>query len=534
MKKSLPIIRRICQIIFLIAFIYLVSKSLFVVNRISPLTSIITSIASRSLVTGFFISIFVFVLTVILGRVFCGWVCPLGTLNHFFSFLRIKLSGRYKNRNNLNPIMSNVKYIIFWVILFASFFGLNFSGWFDPISISTRGTSIIILPTIQYPINKINDSVLKGFEKDKEQILTMFKDGKIDKEERTEQLKAIMEKEKSTRDSQRWFKSNFLYSKSDLYFENAFIHIFSFVLILLLNIFAYRFWCNYLCPLGGMLALLSRISIFRIRIDKGKCSGCKLCEKHCCGTCLPYDEHKNNGECMYCFNCISECKENAISVGFVNPFKRSKSLISKESTQKARREVSKTLLAGIVSAGVFGLTSHLIKKKTIRPPGVIDEKAFLQKCIRCGLCVRSCPANFLQLSFTESGVNGVFTPIGLSGRETGYCFYNCNKCGQVCPTGAIPNLSIEEKRKMKIGLAAFDRNRCLPWAKDTPCIICEEHCPVSPKAIYVKEAEITTKDNEKLLIQLPFVDSNNCIGCGICSNKCVAESKPAINVYPIY
>jgi len=117
--------------------------------------------------------------------------------------------------------------------------------------------------------------------------------------------------------------------------------------------------------------------------------------------------------------------------------------------------------------------------------------------------MRVCPTNVIQPAGFEGGLENLWTPtlnnrIGSSG-----CQLNCVACGQVCPTSAIRPITLDEKKgtgefaefgPIKIGTAFVDRNRCLPWAMDKPCIVCEENCPVSPKAIFTREYFSTIRD----------------------------------------
>jgi ferredoxin len=149
--------------------------------------------------------------------------------------------------------------------------------------------------------------------------------------------------------------------------------------------------------------------------------------------------------------------------------------------------------------------------------------------------MRVCPTNVLQPALLESGLEGLWTPILVN--RLGYCEHNCVLCGHVCPTGAIRQISIQEKtgespfeKPLKLGTAFYDYGRCLPWAMHTECIVCEEMCPTSPKAIWYKIVEISGRDDTLVKLKQPYVDPGLCIGCGICENKCPVEDKAAIRV----
>jgi formate hydrogenlyase subunit 6/NADH:ubiquinone oxidoreductase subunit I len=126
-------------------------------------------------------------------------------------------------------------------------------------------------------------------------------------------------------------------------------------------------------------------------------------------------------------------------------------------------------------------------------------------------------------------LEGLWTPV--IAPRVGYCDYGCNACGQVCPSKAIPLLSLEEKRQAVIGIASVDRNRCLPWASDTPCIVCEEMCPLPEKAIRLEAVTVPDAFGGTLELQRPYVLRDECIGCGICENHCPLEGEAAIRVY---
>jgi ferredoxin len=173
-----------------------------------------------------------------------------------------------------------------------------------------------------------------------------------------------------------------------------------------------------------------------------------------------------------------------------------------------------------------GKTFH---RDLIRPPGAVEETEFLRRCTACGLCMKACVTGGLQPCWTEAGLEGLWTPRLVP--QIGYCDFTCTRCGQVCPTGAIEPLSVEEKQQRKIGLAAFDVTRCIPYAYGRECMVCEEHCPIpGGKAIYCVDVEVQDSAGQKQTIRQPRVDPARCIGCGICEKVCPYKDQPAIRV----
>jgi formate hydrogenlyase subunit 6/NADH:ubiquinone oxidoreductase subunit I len=142
--------------------------------------------------------------------------------------------------------------------------------------------------------------------------------------------------------------------------------------------------------------------------------------------------------------------------------------------------------------------------------------------------MKVCPTNVINPTLAEAGVAGFWTPHLI--MTQGYCDYTCTLCGSVCPTGAIQEIIVDEKIKqpIKIGSAYIDRGRCLPWSGNAPCIVCQEVCPTSPKAVYLKADVVAMSDKKSMNVQLPFVDLKRCVGCGICENKCPVRGLPAI------
>ncbi len=299
-----------------------------------------------------------------------------------------------------------------------------------------------------------------------------------------------------------------------------------FLVILFLNRIRPRFWCRILCPLGALLGIFSRFSVLKLEKYPEKCTMCNLCTKHCQGAASPRpDEDWEAAECLMCFNCYNVCPEDALAFKFKWNFKLNR-----------QPDIGKRALLGGLLAGVSipfmgrldGGIDKISDPRLIRPPGSMPEKSFLELCQRCGLCMKVCPTNVINPTLAEAGMAGFWTPHLI--MTQGYCEYTCTLCGSVCPTGAIREIGVAEKinQPVKIGSAYIDRGRCLPWSGNATCIVCQEVCPTSPKAIYIKKDIVTAPAGKTLKVQLPFVDLQKCIGCGICENKCPVHGLPAI------
>jgi len=183
----------------------------------------------------------------------------------------------------------------------------------------------------------------------------------------------------------------------------------------------------------------------------------------------------------------------------------------------SRRQLLASLATGVVGTGLLHM--GLVKKKgphLLRPPGARPEDEFLSKCVRCGQCINVCPHHALQPALLEAGGEGMLTPMLVP--RIGYCDYSCNACGQVCPSGAIPRLSLEEKRTKVIGTAYVDRSRCIS------CLICRDMCP--QRAI-----EVVKVEKEGNMVKYPHPIAERCVGCGLCEYVCPVKGEAAIRVY---
>ena len=224
-------------------------------------------------------------------------------------------------------------------------------------------------------------------------------------------------------------------------------------------------------------------------------------------------------ECIQCERCATVCPADAISFEAVRPDQDI-------AFNPARRGLIFSGLGGIFTGLTAGsaVTLKTTDGELLRPPGALVEKDFLDTCLRCAECMKACPTHALQPSFLQAGFEGFFTPILVPG--IGACEEQCNLCGQICPTGAIRNLTLEEKQYAVIGNASIKRNLCIAWEQGKVCLICDEVCPYDAVEFKLVVDEIGA-------IKRPFVIEDKCIGCGQCEKGCPVHGPKAIYVTPI-
>ena len=442
--------------------------------------------------------------TIVFGRVFCGWVCPLGTVHHLATWIgRVMRRGKPKAQPYSRG--QNAKQYLWVGLLVMAVFGGHWIGVFDPIAQLTRVTATVLYPAVQYGIE---DGATAVYHADPHL--------------------GPLHVTSVTEPGYRFMRRQVFVSKRQVFSGGVLIGLL-FVGALLLNLYRRRFWCRYVCPLGGLLGWLSQRQMLRLGNAPNPCRECGQCAVVCPAGASPEKPRQwRAAECFGCWNCVSACRFDALAFSFGLPLR---------AASEAPLDLGKraTLAAG--AGGVAGLLLFRLEPQNqgktynpalIRPPGSRAEREFLKRCLQCGLCMKACPTNGLQPTGLDAGLEGLWTPKLVP--RIGYCEYNCNLCGQVCPTEAIKPLSVKDKQAVRIGLAAFDTSRCLPWAYERECLICEEHCPVSPKAIFFRPKEVTKRDGIVIVVKQPYVDAERCTGCGICEAKCVYKDKAAVRV----
>jgi polyferredoxin len=457
-------VRRISQIFFFSLFVWFcivstIGEKFWQIRgwpvdwflQLDPLVAIGTILTTHTLYWPLLWALVTIVLTIIFGRFFCGWVCPFGSIHHFVGFLgkRNKKTPEKIQLNRYRKAQKIKYYILIFFFAMAAFPSAAASlqtGLLDPIPLASRSFNLLILPIVDTAIDSVSITATKRF------------------------------------------------------YEGAWLILAIFLAAVLLNLVIPRFYCRFICPLGALFGLLDRFAIWRIGTIQSECSNCKLCERDCEGACEPSDKIRIS-ECVLCFNCLDICKDQVLS------YQTSLSAGGEITNPDiSRRGFTISLVSGLFVIGGARLSNTLGSNwyhKIIRPPGALPEEEFLKRCIKCGQCIKICPTNVLQPAGFEGGLENLWTPILNNRIGTSGCQLNCVACGQICPTSAIRPITLSEKLgvnefaeagPIKLGTAFVDHKRCLPWAMGKPCIVCEENCPVSPKAIYTQASFNTIRD----------------------------------------
>lgn len=452
--------------------------------QLDPLVAAGVGLSTWSLPAGLWWALVTITTTLVLGRVFCGWVCPFGTMQQFMGWLGKRGLGA-ADRIALNRYRKaqGVKYAVLAVLLAGAAGGLLQTGLLDPIPLAQRSVSLVVLAVLDAPAGVL--------------------------------------------------------SVAPRHYEGGALMGVLFLGLLLASLRVPRFFCRFLCPTGALLGLLSRFSLFRIGKTAHPCTDCRLCERDCEGACTPSGRIRT-GECVVCMNCLDGCSvHDTMRYDLAPP-----AAGSDDAPDLSKRAFIVSAFAGLAAVPLVRLTGRLGSRwfaGLVRPPGSVEETEFLGRCVKCGQCMRVCPTNVIQPLLFRAGPETLWTPVMDNRAGTSGCQYDCVACGHACPTGAIRPLRLDEKHgqgafrsagPVRIGCAFVDRSRCLPWAMGRPCIVCEENCPVTPKAIrlVVEYAPVEGSPGKKMRLQKPMVNPDACIGCGVCEHECPVNGLRAIRV----
>ncbi len=453
---------------------------------IDPLVSLSTAIAARSWVWSLTCAAIILGVCIVIPRGFCGYLCPLGTLIDLFD----SVVGRRITRFRAPPTgwWVHIKYYLLVVILLAAFCGVLLSGFVAAIPVITRGFLMLFGP------------LQTGWERGWHQM-PPFGIGHA-------------------------------------------ISLLLFAAVLGLGLLQPRFWCKYVCPSGAVFSLGNLFRASERKVESS-CIHCNKCVEICPFDAIKADFTTRTADCTLCQTCAGVCPTQAIK--FVERWNLVQLKVENDpptrETPLGRRGFLATA-AGVAAGAAGGMFAGLGTRsfgaglgtpgevRPVRPPGSVPEAEFLQMCIRCGECFKACPNDVLQPLGFAQGLEGLWTPY--VNADWAGCESSCNACTQVCPTGAIRAIPLEEKRVARMGLALVNQTTCLPIAGREACQLCVDECQAAGYDAIEFTRVGTQVDDQGQPIEgtgflAPVVLADKCVGCGLCQTRCyainVAEKK---------
>ncbi len=464
-----------------------------------------------------FVVIGLLAFTLIFGRVYCSVICPLGVFQDLISNVASKVK---KNRFKYSPALNILRYSVLGIFVIALIAGIgSFVALLAPYSSYGRIVSNLFAPVYQLGNN----------------LLAYWAER----------------------------KDSYMFYETDIWIRSISTFITAALTLVVIFILAWRngrTYCNAICPVGTVLGYVSKFSLFKHRIDLDKCNNCGLCARNCKSSCIDSKNHViDYSRCVSCFDCIDKCKKKAIRYEFgsmreanefdtikANSYNSIKDIDIKEKvsvkvTEKEteKESVDSTRRNMLTAIGAVAVTSAIKAQETkvdgglafiedkkipnrqnpIVPAGSKGIRHFGQHCTACQLCVSVCPNNVLRPS---TGLTTFMQPE--MSYERGYCRPECTKCSEVCPAGAISQITREDKSSTQIGHAVWIEKNCVVITDGVSCGNCERHCPVGAIRMINKDPD----DNNSP--QIPIINTERCIGCGACENLCPSRPFSAIYV----
>ncbi len=418
------------------------------------------------------IFIFLVLLTLCFGRVYCSFLCPLGVLQDLIIRLSLKIGikKRHVPQHNFIYLQYIVLILTIVTVIFGSFAFINL---FDPYTIFAKIAGHIVKPFALF-FNNIFVEIVETFD-----------------------IYSICVKRQNS-----------------IPFQVLAVTLVFLIGILFLSVFKARLYCNSICPVGLILGMMSRVSFYKFYMDKEKCKHCTLCERVCKAGCIDVQSLTiDNSRCVGCFNCLDVCDKHFISYTHRSAHRSAE---NKNHPVWVRRHF--LLNSAVVGSAVLSACTpfrlkkvkFLTKKAPIMPPGSLGINHFTKTCTACHLCVSVCPTQVLNPTVLGYGLSGLMLP-QLS-FQNARCDFNCNACGKSCPTGAVNSLPLKEKQLTQIGTASLNKELCVVHVKKKHCGACGEACPTH--AIFPVE-------NKKIIF--PEINLAYCIGCGACEHACPTD-----------
>jgi polyferredoxin/formate hydrogenlyase subunit 6/NADH:ubiquinone oxidoreductase subunit I len=434
-----------------------------------PLLSGCAAVAGRVWLPALLGGLLLLLATAVLGRFFCGWVCPLGTILDLWELA----VARRRRPERPRPGLRMLRYGLLALLLVAALWGSNLAWGLDPITWAKRLFTFVLWPAGAGLV-----SLLLAISRPLLEALG-------------------------------WYDLAWAVVDVPAFGGTGLVTLLFVGGLLGLSLLERRFWCRYLCPLGGLLALASWRPLFGRAVAAG-CDASGACARACpTGAIGARHRRYDPMECVVCGDCLPACAPAVSRFGWLG---------GGRSLARVDHRRRWTLL-GIGGGLALAWLPRPVRAAWVRPPGALPEEMFESTCVRCGQCTRACPTRCLQPVLLTGSLSSLMSPVADMGQ--GHCDPACRACGLVCPTGAIRPLELTERQHAKMGSAVVDEHRCLAFEEDKLCLICQEHCPLGA---------IRGEEREGRLV--PVVDREHCNGCGICEHRCPVQGPAGIQVDP--
>ena len=426
------------------------------------------------------------VLTLVLGRLYCSVICPLGIMMDIFGWFGKKAK---KNRYSYSKEKKWLRYPLLAVLVIAHAAGLAVLVQL----LAPYSTFGIIATNLLQPIYQAGNNVLA----------------------------AIAE-----------HYDSYAFYHSEIWLRSVPSLTIASVMLIVIAVLAWRngrTWCNTICPVGTLLSLISRFSLLKIHFDVDKCKNCSMCSKNCKAACIDFKTHTvDASRCIVCGDCIESCKFGALSYAHKS-HRTHKTYETNDSSRRSFLLASAMLTTAamaqskdkIMDGGLAEIEDKVAPERQtpLTPPGSLSAQNMAHNCTGCQLCISQCPNQVLRPS---SDLMHLMQPI--MSYERGYCRPECNRCSEVCPAGAIKPIKHEDKASTQIGHAVWIKKNCIPLTDGVECGNCERHCPVGA----IEMVPSNPDDEESPYV--PAVNEARCIGCGACEYLCPARPFSAIYV----
>lgn len=422
-------------------------------------------------------------LTFLFGRVYCSVICPLGILQDVVAWFACRINR--KKRYSFSREKKWLRYLVLAGVVAAFLLGGTVVlSLLDPYSAFGR-IAVNVFRPVYMGINNVGAAVFNYFD-------------------------------------------NYSLYHTDIYVLSLFSLLAGIVTFGVVAYLAYRYgrtYCNTICPVGTVLGVISRRSLWRVRIDRDACVSCGLCERKCKSSCIDSKGKTVDGSrCVACYNCLTTCSKQALSYRPVWKKTGTKAC----ATDAGKRQFMAALAVGALAVaprktwakGIAAIEGNKTyeKQHPLSPPGAVSAEHLLRHCTACHLCVAKCPSKVLKPAFMDYGVGGMMQP--KMDFEHGFCNFDCTVCTEVCPNGALLKLTKQEKHTLQVGRVVFVEENCIVYSQGTSCGACSEHCPTQAVSMQPYKNGLT----------IPVVHPDICVGCGGCEYVCPVRPFRAIYI----